>query len=347
MYESFYNLKAKPFALSPDPNFFFGSKEHNRVLAYLRYGINQGEGFIVVTGDVGTGKTMLVGTLLAEISDNSDIIAAQLVTTQLDPDDLLRMVAAAFRLPHENLPKATLLSNLESFLKQRAREGKRVLLVVDEAQNLQPHSLEELRMLSNFQVGNRSLLQSFLLGQAEFRDTMRSENLEQFRQRIIASYHLGPMGPDETRGYIEHRLKVVAWRDDPTFSREAYELIYDLTDGVPRRINTLCDRILLFAFLEESHDITVETVENVRSELQEESPYSQPAQTAAAVTNEVTADVAVASQVETKISTSAKTKKRKKSSGSAASRIDDLESRLERIESIVSNARAFIKSIIS
>lgn len=350
MYEPFYNLKAKPFALSPDPSFFFGSKEHNRVLAYLRYGINQGEGFIVVTGDVGTGKTTLVGTLLSEIAENPDIIAAQLVTTQLDPDDLLRMVASAFQIPNEKLSKATLLGNIETFLKQRAREGRRVVLIVDEAQNLQPHSLEELRMLSNFQVGNRSLLQSFLLGQAEFRETMRSGNLEQFRQRIIASYHLGPMSPEETRGYIEHRLKVVAWRDDPSFTREAYEMIYDFTEGVPRRINTLCDRIMLYSFTEESHEITGETVNNVKNELQEESPYSQPAQTkstAGQVTTSYEAEKTVQTNRPAFGKTDGKAMKRKKTSGSRSVDIEDLESRIERIEDVMNNARALIKSIIS
>lgn len=271
MYESFYNLSAKPFALSPDPSFYYGSKEHNRVLAYLRYGLNQGEGFVVVTGDVGAGKTTLVGTLLSEITANTNIIASQLVTTQLGPDDLLRMVAASFRLVHEGVAKATLLKNIETFLRQQERYNKRVLLIIDEAQNLGPHSLEELRMLSNFMVGNKSLLQSFLLGQAEFRDTLAGDNLEQFRQRVIASYHLGPLGADETRGYVEHRMKVVGWKDDPEFSDDAYEAIYKYTHGVPRRINTLCDRVLLYSYLEELHQISGETVNEVTKELGEES----------------------------------------------------------------------------
>ena len=275
MYEEFYGLKTKPFSLNPDPVFYYGSKEHNRVLAYLRYGINQGEGFIVVSGDVGAGKTTLIGALLVELSSNENIIAAQLVTTQLEPDDLLKMVAGSFGLRYEGLTKSELLKEIESFLKQQDKEGKRVLLVVDEAQNLQHHSLEELRMLSNFQSGKHSLLQSFLLGQAEFRDTLRSPDLEQFRQRIIASYHLGPMGKTETKGYIEHRLRVAGWKADPHFSNDSFTEIYRYTEGIPRRINTLCDRVLLYAFTEESHDITIDSVKAVVAELDEELHFSR------------------------------------------------------------------------
>jgi len=271
MYETFYNLKAKPFHLSPDPRFFFGSSGHKRVLAYLRYGINQGEGFIVVTGEVGTGKTTLLRTLLSELPSEKNIIAAQLVTTQLESDELLKMVAASFGLAYEGRSKSALLEELERFFMANAREGRRVLLIVDEAQNLPIHSLEELRMLSNYQVGSRSLFQSFLVGQVEFRNTLRSPNLEQLRQRVIASYHLGPMDLKETRAYVEHRLSLVGWEKDPGFTPEAYTAIYDFTNGVPRRINTLCDRVLLVGYLDEFHEITSETVAKVVEELREET----------------------------------------------------------------------------
>lgn len=334
MYESFYNLNAKPFALSPDPYFYFGSKEHNRVLAYLRYGINQAEGFIVVTGDVGAGKTTLVRALLEELADNRDIITSQLVTTQLEPDDLLRMVASSFGLKQEGLQKATILRNLEAFLQQQSRAGKRVLLVVDEAQNLLPHSLEELRMLSNFQIGNRSLLQSFMLGQGEFRDTLRSDTLEQFRQRIIASYHLGPMGLDETRGYIEHRMHVVGWDNDPTFTHGAFAEIFNYSGGIPRRINTLCDRVLLYSYLEELHEISDKTVKDVIRELSEELPYSDTTDAGSA---DVTAVPSMAA--------SRKHAKKNSSAGSAAGP-GDLEQRVEKLEQIVEQFRGLIKLLI-
>lgn len=270
MYESFYKLSAKPFQLNPDPKFFFGSQGHKRAMSYLRYGLTQGEGFIVITGGVGTGKTTLVRTLFADLAEEN-IIAAQLVNTHLEADDTLRMVAASFGLAHEGASKASLLKNLETFLTARAREGKRVLLVVDEAQNLPPESLEELRMLSNFEAGGRSLLQSFLLGQSEFRDTLQSGKLEQFRQRIIAAFHLDPLGADETRQYIEHRLQHVGWQGDPEISDEAHQAIFDISGGVPRRINTFCDRLMLYGYLEELHRIEINHVREVADELKQET----------------------------------------------------------------------------
>ncbi len=273
MYESFYNLSAKPFALNPDPRFFYGSRGHKRAQSYLQYGLTQGEGFIVITGDVGTGKTLLVRNLFAGLSKDN-IVAAQLVTTQLGADDMLRMVAASYGLAHEGLGKAALLKNLETFLITRSREGKRVLLVIDEVQNLPLSSLEELRMLSNFQLSGKILLQSFLLGQADFKNTLRSPQMEQLRQRVIAAYHLNPLGEDETKAYIEHRLSLVGWTSDPVISEEAYALIHKATSGVPRLINQLCDRLLLFGFLEELLALDAEHVETVVKELQQETPGS-------------------------------------------------------------------------
>lgn len=270
MYESFYKLSARPFQLSPDPRFFYGSPGHKRAMSYLRYGLTQGEGFIVITGDIGTGKTMLVNTLFDDLS-KENVVAAQLVTTQLEADDTLRMVAASFGLAHEGLDKATILKNLETFMTSRMRQGKRVLLLVDEAQNLPPRSLEELRMLSNFQLGGRVLFQSFLLGQAEFRNTMQAKGLEQLRQRVIAAYHLEPLDEEQTRGYIEHRLRTVGWKDDPKFTDAAYSAIYKYTAGIPRRINTLCDRLLLFGALEEIHEFDADKVATVVQELKNET----------------------------------------------------------------------------
>jgi hypothetical protein len=181
------------------------------------------------------------------------------------------MVAASFGLAHEGLDKATILKNLETFMTSRMRQGKRVLLLVDEAQNLPPRSLEELRMLSNFQLGGRVLFQSFLLGQAEFRNTMQAKGLEQLRQRVIAAYHLEPLDEEQTRGYIEHRLRTVGWKDDPKFTDAAYSAIYKYTVGIPRRINTLCDRLLLFGALEEIHEFDADKVATVVQELKNET----------------------------------------------------------------------------
>lgn len=270
MYESYYKLSGKPFQLAPDPYFFFGSSTHKRALAYLKYGVSQSEGFIVVTGDVGTGKSTLVRTLFNTLEQKNDLIAGQLVNTQLDSTNVLRMVAATFGLAHQAADKTSLLKNIENFLMARQRENKRCMLVVDEAQNLPMESLEELRMLSNLHFKGKILLQVFLLGQSEFRDNLRHPNLEQVRQRITASYHLAHLDETETQGYIEHRLKKVDWQEDPLFTREAYRAIFECTQGVPRRINTLCDRLLLFGFLEEKHTIDDEIVRVVAAELKAE-----------------------------------------------------------------------------
>ncbi|HKO67479.1 MAG TPA: XrtA/PEP-CTERM system-associated ATPase [Burkholderiaceae bacterium] len=253
MYEDFYGLTGKPFQLSPDPAFYFGSKGHSSAFSYLKYGVYQGEGFLVITGDIGTGKTTLVRALLDEL-DTGEVVAAQIVNTQLDADDLLRSVATAFGI-NVGLDdsKAHLLATIEAFLLTTFQRGKRALLIVDEAQNLGARSLEELRMLSNFQCGDNALLQSFLVGQPELRMLMRSPLMEQFRQRVIASYHLGPLDQADTRAYIEHRLRFVGWKGDPQFEDDAFVAIHKATGGVPRRINSLCNRVLLAAYLNEQH----------------------------------------------------------------------------------------------
>jgi putative secretion ATPase (PEP-CTERM system associated) len=282
MYESFYGLNAKPFQLSPDPRFFYGSKGHKRAAAYLDYGLSLGEGFIVITGEVGAGKTTLVRSMLKKL-ESENVVAAQLVSTQLDADDTLRMVGASFGLECEGISKSSLLKKIEGFLQAAQRQGKRALLLVDEAQNLTPRAVEELRMLSNFQSGDKPLLQSFLLGQPEFRKTLQSEDMQQLRQRVIASYHLGPMEALETRAYIEHRLKTAGWQGDPAFDDDAFDAIFTFTGGIPRRINTLCDRLLLFGFLEEKHRLAGHDVLEVISDLQLEvaginEPQSAPKQ---------------------------------------------------------------------
>ncbi|MBU2704443.1 XrtA-associated ATPase [Zooshikella marina] len=269
MYESFYNLSGKPFQLSPDPRFFFSSRGHSRAMSYLRYGLGQGEGFIIITGDIGTGKTTLIRNLFSEL-DQSRIIAANIVTTTLEADDLLKMISSAFNLPYEGMSKAALLRQFEDFLRECGRLGKRVLLVVDEAQNLPKSSVEELRMLSNFQVNNQPLLQSFLLGQQEFRKTIQSPGMEQLRQRVIASCHLSGLDEKETEAYILHRLKYVGWDNDPVLPEESFHEIFQATNGVPRRINVFCDRLLLFGYLEELHELSPDIVKSVAEEMQQD-----------------------------------------------------------------------------
>ena len=269
MYESYYGLSAKPFQLRPDPQFFFGSKGHKRAMSYLEYGLSQGEGFIVITGEIGAGKTTLVRSLFRKL-ESEKIQAVQIVNTNLDANDTLRMVVAAFGLPYEDGSKATMLTRLEQFLRQCDQKGMRTLLIVDEAQNLSSQAVEELRMLSNFQTADKSLLQIFLLGQPEFRKTLLSPDMQQLQQRVIATYHLGPLDAQETKDYIEHRLHTVGWNGDPSLSEDAFFEIYNFTGGIPRKINTLCDRLFLMGYLEERHNFKSSDVTEVIGDIQQE-----------------------------------------------------------------------------
>jgi general secretion pathway protein A len=243
MYEAFYGLTGKPFQLNPDPSFYFGSKQHRRAKAYLEYGVQRNEGFIVITGEVGAGKTTIVRGLLESLDGNA-VVAANLVSTQLDAEDTLRMVGAAFGVGVKDISKS------------------------------------DLRMLSNFQFGKQALLQTFLVGQPEFRDILQHPNMQQLRQRVTATCHIGPMDKDETRGYMEHRLKCVGSQGRPSFDAEAYEAIHKASGGIPRRINSVCDRLLLLGFLGEKDSITAGDVNEVVAEMHEESggsSYPQPA----------------------------------------------------------------------
>ena len=266
MYAKFYGLDALAFQLTPDPKFFFGSSEHQRALAHLTYGLHNAEGFIVITGEVGAGKTMLVDCLLSQIDPRS-FVTAQIVTSQLSGDDLLRMVCSTFGLGDLSLPKAGLLHRIQEFALAQFAARRRALLIIDEAQNLSFEALEELRMLSNIIVGKSTGLQSFLLGQPQFRSVLGNPALDQLRQRIMAAYHLGPLNQSDTRAYIEHRLRCAGWKADPEFVEDSFVSIFQHTNGVPRRINTLCSRVLLFGMLEGSHTISAEVVEQVAAEL--------------------------------------------------------------------------------
>ncbi|MDP2880314.1 MAG: XrtA-associated ATPase [Azonexus sp.] len=270
MYKSFYGLTSKPFQLNPDPAFYFGSKQHLRAQAYLEYGMHQNEGFIVITGEVGAGKTTIVRGLLDSL-DPEKVVAAQLVSTQLDADDTLRLVGAAFGLRTKDVAKSDVLMSLEAFLISMTAKGKRCLLVVDEAQNLTARAVEELRMLSNFQYGNQALLQSFLVGQPEFRQILQSPHMMQFRQRVIAACHIGPLDVSETQSYIEHRLHHAGATDAPSFTSAAYEAIFKASSGIPRRINSVCDRLLLFGFLNQQKNFDMADVEEVAREIFEET----------------------------------------------------------------------------
>lgn len=275
MYEEFYGLSGKPFQTNPDPSFYYASRQHRRAMAYLEYGLHRNEGFIVVTGEVGAGKTTLVRNLLGKL-DPEKFISAHLVSTQLDADSALRLVASALGVPTTSGTKADLLVAFEAFLVSVYWAGKRCLLIVDEAQNLSMQAVEELRMLSNFQLNTHALLQTFLVGQPEFRYTLQSPQLTQLRQRVIAACHIGPVDVKETQAYIEHRLSHCGWQNSPSFSADAFPAIHDGSGGIPRRINAICDRLLLTGFLTGRRDFSEADVFEVVREIENETLAPNP-----------------------------------------------------------------------
>lgn len=270
MYDQFYGLKGRPFQITPDPHFYFESATHRKALSYLGYGLAQGEGFIVITGEIGAGKTTLVGHVMASI-DPQRLTAVKIVSTQVEGDDMLRLAARSFGLVTEGMDKADVLTRIESFLHAQARSGRRTLLIVDEAQNLSIAAIEELRMLSNFQLGGQALLQIFLLGQPEFRDLMQSPGLEQLRQRVIATHHLDPMLASEVGPYVEHRLGLAGWQGNPRFTSGAYAALHMATAGVPRRINALMSRVLLLGAIDKLDEIDTPVIDAVVAELSQEN----------------------------------------------------------------------------
>jgi general secretion pathway protein A len=276
MFTDFYGLTAAPFQLTPDSRFWFASGTHKKAMAYLGYGLAQGEGFIVVTGDIGAGKTTLTGHLMDTI-DPARVQAIRIVSTQVEGDDMLRLTAQGLGLPTEGVEKAQLLDRIERHLMDTGRGGRRTLLVIDEAQNLPTSALEELRMLSNFQSGGHALLQIFLLGQPEFRDRLADSNqLEQLRQRVIATHHLDPMKADETRGYLEHRLTTVGWTGRPALTDEACAMLHAASGGLPRKLNTLATRALLMGAIDKADTIDGAIVAQVVSDLDGDRPKAAP-----------------------------------------------------------------------
>ncbi len=291
MFESHFGLSASPFALNPDPAFFFASKGHARALAYLKYGVFQRQGFIVVTGEIGSGKTTLVRALLEGLNPD-EVVAAQVRNTQLDSTELLHSICIAFGVATGGPTKAHMLAALEACFTALAGQGKRALLIVDEAQNLGLREIEELRMLSNFQFGSHALVQSFLIGQPELRQLLRSPALEQLNQRIIAACHLGPLDAQETRSYIQHRLEHVGWSGRPAIDAEAFDSIHAHTGGIPRRINLLCSRLLLAAWLGDASVIDGTAVQLAADDMHSEAFGTAPEPSSTAESSSNTSPVA-------------------------------------------------------
>jgi len=270
MYQKFYNFSAEPFRLSPEHGFAYSHKGYTKARAYMDYAFMRAEGFVMITGRPGTGKTTLIGALLDDLA-NTSVSVANLVCTQLQADDLLKLVAYDFGVPASIVEKGELLQRLTRQLKSWYREGRRALLIVDEAQDLSISAMEELRLLTNIQLDSRPLLQIFLLGQPELRELVLSPRLEQVHQRIIAASHIQPLEKDETESYIRHRLEAVRWKGDPAISKAVYPLVYKFSEGVPRRINLICSRLLLHCAVERRHQVRVADVREVVRELQSEN----------------------------------------------------------------------------
>jgi putative secretion ATPase (PEP-CTERM system associated) len=280
MYEDHYGLTGRPFALTPDPRFWYETATHRKAMAYLGFGLTQGEGFIVITGEIGSGKTTLVGHLMATI-DRERQHVIQIVSTQIEGDDLLRLVATGLGIAAVGLTKAQLLESIQSGLETVARQGRRTLLIVDEAQALPVSALEELRMLSNFQAGGLALMQIFLLGQPEFRDRLHgSDALEQLRQRVIAVHHLQPMEVEEVEPYMIHRLSLVGWQGRPDFTGDALDALYQGSGGVPRILNQLAARVLLYGAIEGLElidgDIVRAVIDDMKGDVPDKQEPSEP-----------------------------------------------------------------------
>jgi len=288
MYERFYNLRERPFALSPDPEYLYPSRVHQEALDYLRYGLESQAGFIVITGEIGSGKTTLLQTLLRNLDSHTTV--GRIVNTMLEPRELLETIMIDFGIDPTGRSKPMLLRDLSQFLVDQRLAGRMVLLVIDEAQNLSLAALEELRMLSNLETEKSKLLQIVMVGQPDLRDKLAAAELEQLRQRITVSYHLPPLEIDETANYINHRLRRAALGAPMEFPREATDLIHGRSRGVPRIINVICDAALVFGYAEERRVFDAATIRDVLAELEmtgvlpgagAPAPASRPPATAA------------------------------------------------------------------
>lgn len=269
VYKECYYFDGNPFRLSPDHGFSFAHHSYANARDFLKYGIIQGEGFVVITGGAGTGKTTLINHLIADL-DTTRVAVAKLITAQLDSCNFLKIVIHAFGLDQIIESELSPLLQLEQFLLQQDKSGRRAVLIVDEAQGLSPHSLEELRLLSNIQSGNRLLLQIILVGQEHLMEMIHAPGMKNLRQRIVAVSSLEPLDMDDTIAYVEHRLCNVGWKGDPVISEAALQLVHEFSEGVPRQINLICHRLFLSGGLRRKHDFGSEEARRVIEELLQE-----------------------------------------------------------------------------
>jgi general secretion pathway protein A len=265
MYERFYHLRERPFALTPDPDYLYPSRVHKEALSYLRYGIESHAGFVVITGAIGSGKTTLLQTMLRGLDSQTTV--ARVMNTLLDPRELLESAMIDLGLDPAGKSKPAMLKAFGEFLVNERAGGRIVLLVIDEAQNLTLPALEEIRMLSNLETEKSKLLQIILIGQPDLRDKLDRPELEQLRQRITVSYHLEPLDAEETNHYINHRLARASMGAPLEFPPTVTDRIHERTGGVPRLINVIADATLVFGYGEERTEIDATLINEVIADL--------------------------------------------------------------------------------
>ena len=264
-YLEHFNLQEQPFRLTPDPDFLYWSKQHSRAKAYMESTIWLADGFVVITGEIGSGKTTLLQSFLAELED--DVVYAVVSQTQLTATEFLQAVLTEFGFKPFDKQKVELLDMLNMFLIEQYSSGKKVVLIVDEAQNLSKRVLEEIRLLSGIETHKEKVLRIILAGQPELKDTLDSPGLQQLVQRVRLRFHVGPLDRREMREYIDHRLAVAGYKGSDMFDDSALDIIYRYTGGVPRLINTLCDTALLCAFADDKYKVGADEIKIAVDEL--------------------------------------------------------------------------------
>jgi general secretion pathway protein A len=268
MYKTFFNLSRSPFDLTPDPSFLFPTRRHNEALAALYYGVRQHKGFVVVTGEVGTGKTMLLRCLLRLLKQSEDVAYAYLFNSRFSPTEFLQYILSDFGLPASGKNKGELLLDLSQFVTSRGANNLTTVLIVDEAHHLSAAILEEVRLLTNLETTDEKLLQILLVGQPELDEKLDSVRLRQLKQRIALRARLDPLDGNETKGYIEQRLQVAGTNSQPNtlFSEPTIAAVYRHSRGFPRLINTICENALINAYARQVRSVTPEIIEDVAKE---------------------------------------------------------------------------------
>lgn len=275
MYEQFFDLTTKPFELVPDPDFLFMGKSHKKAMMYLDYGIKEKIGFLLLTGEIGSGKTTLLRNLIKQLSGS--VVLSKVFNTMVTSDQLLALINEDFGLTISGKDRLTLLRELNEFLIEQYAQQNQAILVIDEAQNLTPELLEEVRLLSNLETDKHKLLQIILVGQPELRKSLSRPELTQLRQRISISCHINPLDVAETEQYILHRLERAGKREAIVFQAGTIQSIHRFSRGIPRLINIICDFLMLSAYAENTRELENDLVKDVIGELEEENRYWEEA----------------------------------------------------------------------